>query len=120
MNGLVGEILYLNKKLDPALRNQIERDLMIEYGIITSCTHSGSSAGYDLSSCDVSGGIIPASDCSVTCDTGYTAVTGISPSAVCNTHNSTFEFNGCNADAVIAALQALQLVLSLHQVVCIQ
>ena len=88
----VGELYIYDRPLTNSEIASIEEKLMIRYRIIPTCELPADTTGYNVSSCDSSGGLIKNNACSVTCATGYT---GVALSA-CEKNSTDFSFSGCS------------------------
>ena len=91
-SGDIAEIILFDRKLTTSELKAIEDKILVDYSIVPICTTPADTTGYDVSSCDTSGGAISELSCALSCASGYVD-TGASPS--CETTGGTFSFSGC-------------------------
>ncbi|MBT6326410.1 MAG: hypothetical protein HOJ35_10605 [Bdellovibrionales bacterium] len=72
-----------------------------------TCYAASSNPGYDTSNCDSSNGQISAASCQLSCATGYTSLTGGSPSATCTGLGNNFVLSGCYSTSMLAGNETI-------------
>ena len=99
-DGAISQIIYFDRVLRTPERDAINYWLRKKYGNLPACTLPADTSGYIVTECQNAinaehDGIIPASSCTVSCDTGFSATRGGGAYAVCGEKNGEFELFGC-------------------------